>query len=251
MFINLITGAKGGGGEAAASLVNISNTSKAELSEIYNYIKSNVNEEGEYSGSKWFTYTYGYTYSRYNYIATKIKLNNDNIQFYFLNSDGFSDFDFIRIDLNPSGSIDAPYELPITVDLYGGLVILPSNLTLSEADKNISYEIQGGKNAPYRIPYDGKYYLMRIRVNNTVAICKVTNANSFSFEIDFEIDGYSYHYQTTSNGGYSGKLTFVSKTPLPNGNINSSEVSNIKVLTQAEYDAIDPKDEKTLYMIKG
>ena len=35
------------------------------------------------------------------------------------------------------------------------------------------------------------------------------------------------------------------------GFINSSEVSNIKVLTQAEYDAIDPKDEKTLYMIKG
>ena len=35
------------------------------------------------------------------------------------------------------------------------------------------------------------------------------------------------------------------------GFINSSEVSNIKVLTQAEYDAINPKDEKTLYMIKG
>ena len=35
------------------------------------------------------------------------------------------------------------------------------------------------------------------------------------------------------------------------GYINSSEVSNIKVLTQAEYDAIDPKDEKTLHMIKG
>ena len=35
------------------------------------------------------------------------------------------------------------------------------------------------------------------------------------------------------------------------GFINSSEVSNIKVLTQAEYDAIDPKGAKTLYMIKG
>lgn len=35
------------------------------------------------------------------------------------------------------------------------------------------------------------------------------------------------------------------------GFINSSEVSKIKVLTQSEYDAIDPKDEKTLYMIKG
>ena len=35
------------------------------------------------------------------------------------------------------------------------------------------------------------------------------------------------------------------------GFINSSEGNNIKVLTQAEYDAIDPKDAKTLYMIKG
>lgn len=278
MFINLITGANGGGATAgvtslndqkgdlklktvnnndllgegnieiqAASLVNLYNASKDERREIYNYIKSNVNEEGEYTGSKWFTITY----KNYNYIATKIKLNNNSIQFYFLNYDGYNDFDFLRILLNPSGSLDAPDELPIRVDLYGGLVILPSNLTLTEADTNISYEIQGGKNAGYKVPYNGKYYLMRIRVNNTVVVCKVTNVNGFNFEIDFEIDGYSYHYQTTSSGGSSGKLTFVSKTPLPNGNINSSEVSNIKVLTQAEYDAIDPKDEKTLYMIKG
>lgn len=250
MFINLITGGNSGGGsEAAASLVNLTNASKDERREIYNYIKSNVNEEGEYTGSKWFTYTYGYY--NYNYIATKIKLNNNNINFYFLNSDGYSDYDFIRLDLNPSGSLDAPYELPIRVDLYGGFVILPSNLTLSEADKNISYEIQGGKNAQYKLPYNDKYYLMRIRVNGTVVVCRTTNVNGFNFEIDFEIGGYSYHYLTTSSGGSSGKLTFVSKTPLPNGNINSSEVSNIKVLTQAEYDAIDPKDEKTLYMIKG
>ena len=280
MFINLITGGNGGGATAgvtslndqkgdlklktvnsndllgegnieiqAASLVNLANASKDECREIYNYIKSNVNEEGEYTGSKWFTYTYGY--NKYNYIATKIDVDDNGISFYFLNSDGYSDFDFLRLDLYPSGSSDAPYELPIRVDLYGGLVILPSNLTLTEADTNVSYEIAGGKNALYKVPYEGKYYLYRIRVNNTVVVCKTTNVNGFNFEIDFEIGGYSYHYQTTSNGGSSGKLTFVSKTPLPNGNINSSEVSNIKVLTQAEYDAIDPKDEKTLYMIKG
>ena len=249
MFINLITGGNGGGGsEAAASLVNLNNASKDERREIYNYIKSNVNEKGEYTGIKWFTYTYGY--NKYNYIATKINLGNNVINFYFLNSDGYSDFDFLRLGLYPSGSFDGPYELPISVDLYGGLVILPSNLTLTEADKNVSYEIQGGKNAPYKVPYNGKYYLMRIRVNGTVVVCKTTNVNGYNFEIDFEIGGYSYHYQTTSDGSDSGKLTFVSKTPLPNGNINSSEVSSIKVLTQAEYDAIDPKDEKTLYMIK-
>lgn len=248
MFINLITGGNSGGGsEAAASLVNLTNASKDERAEIYNYIKSNVNEEGEYTGSKWFTYTY--VYNKYNYIATKIKLNNNNINFYFLNSDGYSNFDFIRLDLNASGSLDAPFELPIRVDLYGGLVILPSNLTLTEADKKVSFEVSGGKNGLYNAPYDGRYYLLRIRVNNTVVICKVTKYEGFDFEIDFEIDGYSYHYKGYAS--YPNTLTFVSKTPLPNGNINSSEVSNIKVLTQAEYDAIDPKDEKTLYMIKG
>ena len=45
--------------------------------------------------------------------------------------------------------------------------------------------------------------------------------------------------------------TITSELTNDSGFINSSEVSNIKVLTQAEYDAIDPKDAKTLYMIKG
>ena len=45
--------------------------------------------------------------------------------------------------------------------------------------------------------------------------------------------------------------TTTSELTNDSGSINSSEVSNIKVLTQAEYDAIDPKDAKTLYMIKG
>lgn len=45
--------------------------------------------------------------------------------------------------------------------------------------------------------------------------------------------------------------TTTSELTNDSGFINSSEVSNIKVLTQAEYDAIDPKDAKTLYMIKG
>lgn len=45
--------------------------------------------------------------------------------------------------------------------------------------------------------------------------------------------------------------TTTSELTNDSGFINSSEVSNIKVLTQSEYDAIDPKDEKTLYMIKG
>lgn len=37
----------------------------------------------------------------------------------------------------------------------------------------------------------------------------------------------------------------------PIGGVQSSEVSNIKVLTQSEYDTLTPKDENVLYCIKG
>lgn len=60
--------------------------------------------------------------------------------------------------------------------------------------------------------------------------------------------------QLENDANYAAQSELPTKTSeLTNdsGFINSSEVSNIKVLTQAEYDAIDPKDEKTLYMIKG
>ena len=66
-----------------------------------------------------------------------------------------------------------------------------------------------------------------------------------SCRIIFAKEGKQYQYTLTE----AKKMTFEEVSSLPN--INSSEVSNIKVLTQAEYDAIDPKDEKTLYMIKG
>lgn len=61
----------------------------------------------------------------------------------------------------------------------------------------------------------------------------------------FAKEGKQYQYTLTE----AKKMTFEEVSSLPN--INSSEVSNIKVLTQAEYDAINPKDAKTLYMIKG
>lgn len=58
--------------------------------------------------------------------------------------------------------------------------------------------------------------------------------------------------QNDSNYATQSELpTKTSELTNDSGYINSSEVSNIKVLTQSEYDAIDPKDEKTLYMIKA
>lgn len=47
------------------------------------------------------------------------------------------------------------------------------------------------------------------------------------------------------------KWLFESAKPITGGGVQSSEVSNIKVLTQAEYDALTTKDENVLYCIKG
>lgn len=71
-------------------------------------------------------------------------------------------------------------------------------------------------------------------------------SSNIPIRIQFTANNKLYTYL---HGNTDNKWTFESSVPL--GNINSSEVSNIKVLTQTEYNAIDPKDEKTLYMIKG
>lgn len=71
-------------------------------------------------------------------------------------------------------------------------------------------------------------------------------SENIPIRIQFIADNKLYTYL---HGDTDNKWTFESSVPL--GNINSSEVSNIKVLSQSEYDTIDPKDEKTLYMIKA
>lgn len=54
---------------------------------------------------------------------------------------------------------------------------------------------------------------------------------------------------TYLHGDADGKWLFESAKPI--GGVQSSEVSNIKVLTQAEYDTLTPKDDNVLYCIKG
>lgn len=54
---------------------------------------------------------------------------------------------------------------------------------------------------------------------------------------------------TYLHGDADGKWLYESAKPI--GGVQSSEVSNIKVLTQAEYDTLTPKDDNVLYCIKG
>lgn len=80
----------------------------------------------------------------------------------------------------------------------------------------------------------------------------VTSVNGQTGEVVINVPTKVSQLQNDANYATQSELpTKTSELTNDSGFINSSEVSNIKVLTQAEYDAIDPKDEKTLYMIKA
>ena len=80
----------------------------------------------------------------------------------------------------------------------------------------------------------------------------VTSVNGQEGAVVIDVPTKVSQLQNDANYATQSELpTKTSELTNDSGFINSSEVSNIKVLTQAEYDAIDPKDAKTLYMIKG
>ena len=80
----------------------------------------------------------------------------------------------------------------------------------------------------------------------------VTSVNGQEGAVVIDVPTKVSQLENDSNYATQSELpTKTSELTNDSGFINSSEVSNIKVLTQAEYDAIDPKDAKTLYMIKG
>lgn len=83
-----------------------------------------------------------------------------------------------------------------------------------------------------------------------VPVSVIWDNNNFDgntpIRIQFTANDKLYTYL---HGDADGKWLF--ETAKPIGGVQSSEVSNIKVLTQAEYDTLTPKDENVLYCIKG
>lgn len=80
----------------------------------------------------------------------------------------------------------------------------------------------------------------------TVLCDKEPDTSNIPIRIQFTANEKLYTYL---HGDADGKWLFESAKPI--GGVQSSEVSNIKVLTQAEYDALTTKDENVLYCIKG
>ena len=98
----------------------------------------------------------------------------------------------------------------------------------------------GGKQGLYNITFNGGYDGYK---GNVVAD---VYGNGTGVYMAFTVNNvrYTYKKNDTSNKWELTKSVHI-------GGVQSTEVSNIKVLTQSEYDALEPKDPNTMYCIKG
>lgn len=98
----------------------------------------------------------------------------------------------------------------------------------------------GGKQGLYNISFNGGYDGYK---GNVVAD---VYGNDTGVYMAFTVNNvrYTYKKNDTNNKWELEKSVAI-------GGVQSSEVSNIKVLTQSEYDTLGPKDPNTLYCIKG
>lgn len=98
----------------------------------------------------------------------------------------------------------------------------------------------GGKQGLYNITFNGGYDGYK---GNVVAD---VYGNDTGVYMAFTVNNVRYTYKKNDT---NSKWELAKSVQI--GGVQSSEVSNIKVLTQSEYDALEPKDPHTMYCIKG
>ena len=98
----------------------------------------------------------------------------------------------------------------------------------------------GGKQGLYNISFNGGYDGYK---GNVVAD---VYGNGTGVYMAFTVNNVRYTYKKNDT---SNKWELTKSVQI--GGVQSTEVSNIKVLTQSEYDALEPKDPNTMYCIKG
>ena len=98
----------------------------------------------------------------------------------------------------------------------------------------------GGKQGLYNITFNGGYDGYK---GNVVAD---VYGNGTGVYMAFTVNNVRYTYKKNDT---SNKWELTKSVQI--GGVQSTEVSNIKVLTQSEYDALEPKDPNTMYCIKG
>ena len=98
----------------------------------------------------------------------------------------------------------------------------------------------GGKQGLYNITFNGGYDGYK---GNVVAD---VYGNDTGVYMAFTVNNVRYTYKKNDA---NSKWELAKSVAI--GGVQSSEVSNIKVLTQSEYDALTPKDANTMYCIKS
>ena len=98
----------------------------------------------------------------------------------------------------------------------------------------------GGKQGLYNITFNGGYDGYK---GNVVAD---VYGNATGVYMAFTVNNVRYTYKKNDT---NSKWELAKSVQI--GGVQSTEVSNIKVLTQSEYDALNPKDPNTMYCIKG
>ena len=98
----------------------------------------------------------------------------------------------------------------------------------------------GGKQGLYNITFNGGYDGYK---GNVVAD---VYGNDTGVYMAFTVNNVRYTYKKNDT---NSKWELAKSVQI--GGVQSAEVSNIKVLTQSEYDALTPKDPNTMYCIKG
>ena len=245
-----MSGATGG-----MEYVSLKGMTSTERTKFFKYFSENLDANGIYHGNKW-----PFILQNYNYVpAAVIKLQGTQLSAYYYTDNIRIFYEYILESGGHYGVYEESFAAQQTNfnvwELYENT---EKPLKLDNTDRNVELYgscFLGDRNANGG-PTRNNYSMCSLKLvrNNYVYHClgmviyQTDNENYGYFNFIYEGNIYKYSITSTAKGG-SIWVNFFSKTPL--GNINSSEVRNIKVLTQAEYEASDPKDEKTLYMIKG
>lgn len=143
-----------------------------------------------------------------------------------------------------------------SINGYNGTSLVLGGAALDATDRNKYVAIRSmmGYDTIFNGDNDGSCPYLTITTTDSqmykvpvVVKCNKQNDSATRATFEFDLNGYHYLYTQDNQGDLT--FSFTSKTQI--ANINSDEVSNIKVLTQSEYDALTPKDPHTMYCIKG
>lgn len=244
---NAVSG--GGGATNALTYKQITNENRQE---VYDDVKAHWSDVSGYTGN----YVYFYQKGKDQIIFDEVKFENNNAY-----------FNSATVTFT-SGQVHNPGVrlLCSIVPSEGDVQIAEKYTTISSID-GMQYRARGEANGNAAIFFDTNNYGNGYGIYSTVNTGEEnglfgarfrdgidgykgnTPANIFTDGTDvfmaFDVVDYHYVYKVQADGAWA----FVSKTKI--GGVQSSEVSNIKVLTQSQYDTLTTKDENVLYCIKG